>query len=82
MMLIMNNLRLSISSKGNAPVTAGEGRARLRRAVTFPREIEFRLDGVSPYNARLTHEGVKPGNLNMDLMKKKIETADCKTAAP
>jgi hypothetical protein len=24
------------------------GRARLRRAVTFPREIEFRLDGVLP----------------------------------
>ena len=81
-MLIMNNLRRSISSKGNAPVTAGEGRARLRRAVTFSHEIEFRLDGVSPYHARLSHEGVKPGKLNMDLMKKKIETADDESAAP
>jgi hypothetical protein len=27
----------------------GNGRARLRRAVTFPQAIEFRFDRVSPY---------------------------------
>ena len=36
------------------PLIPNEGRARLCRAVTFPREIEFRLDRVSPYRQRLT----------------------------
>jgi len=39
----------TIVAVGNAPVTAGCGRARLCRAVTSSEEIEFRLDRVSPY---------------------------------
>ena len=41
------------------------GRARLRRAVTFSREIELRLDGVSPYRSGCCPpDHLKPCGLN------------------
>ena len=43
------------------PLHVENGRARLRRAVTFPQEIEFRLDLVSPYRfQRPPRDGVSP----------------------
>ena len=45
------------------------GRARLRRAVTFSHEIEFRLDGVSPYQFICTRM--------TDRLQKKSENLPC-----